>query len=652
LSIFARLAVLSTAGLLAVATRPVLASVDVGPGAIVSTVRDASGKPVAGALVVADGPTVRQATTSVAGVVTLLGLPLGTYAVRVVRSGYTPTSTTVSVGGTAPAIQTVRMALTPASFANLSGATAQQGPAGLNGGVTPNLAPALSSSLQADVVATSSGRGVTATLEGTQPGETRIELDGIPIAGGPAGPALLAARGALQLDRVEFVEGPALPGTSVDGAIGGVINYRTAPISKTQEGGVTFGYDSRFGSFEAARFSDTYGNVGVMANLVDGQGANHSEVLKAQIALSPSTTFLAAAYDSQGTLVQSGTSVANDAPAYAFDVRTTLGTGTLQGRLFDSVSDTALGSNTAASQTDDWRIAGVALGYDVPFGENLARIGFSRQTELATVDGSSLADETLSTLRLGTDLQLSGTSRLELADAIGSGSQLSRRNDPQIALALRPSPSVTLRVAAGSAYATSLDVLGTAAPGGTPPETSFGYRASADASLTDGDHLRVALFALRRFDAFASLSDARAAGAELGYERTPVAGGLGVQATVDLTRTYAFGSQQPAARFIGLPAIDGAQFAQDPFRKARFALAYRTSVSELDFGSTLLGANNALSGRGIVLGDASVRVPLAGFADLRVGVQNLFGEAIADPLLAPLYPPHEFTLSVRSSGAS
>ncbi len=633
-------------------TEPALASVDVGPGAIVSTVRDANGKPVAGALVVADGPTVRQATTSIAGVVTLLGLPLGTYAVRVVRSGYAPASTTVSVGGASAAIQTVRMALTPATFANLSGATAQQGPAGLNGGNSPNLAPALSSALQANVVAAPAARGVAATLEGTQPGETRIELDGIPIAGGPAGPAMLAARSALQLDRVEFVEGPALPGTSVDGAIGGVINYRTAPIQKTSSGGVTFGYDSTFGSFQAARFSDTYGNVGVMANLVDGQGANHSEVLKAQIALSPSTTFLAAAYDSQGTLVQNDTSVANDAPAYAFDLRTALGSGTLQGRLFDSVSDTALASNTSASQSDDWHISGVELSYDLPFGENLARIGFSRQTERATIDGSSLADETLSTLRIGTDVQLSGTSRLELADAIGSGSQLSRRNDPQIALALRPTSSVTLRFAAGSAYATSLDVLGTAARDTTPPETSFGYRASADASLADGDHLRVALFTLRRFDSFAALAEASATGAELGYERMPVAGGLGIQAAVDFTRARAFGSQQPAARFAGPATIDGAQLAQDPFTKGRFAFAYRTSVSEVDFGSTLLGANNALSGRAIVLGDASVRVPLAGFADLRVGVQNLFGQAIADPFLAPLYPPHEFTLTVGSSSAS
>jgi hypothetical protein len=194
-------------------------------------------------------------------------------------------------------------------------------------------------------------------------------------------------------------------------------------------------------------------------------------------------------------------------------------------------------------------------------------------------------------------------------------------------------------------------VLGAAAPGIAPPETSFGYRASADASLTNGDHLRLALFTLRRFDSFASLADARASGAEICYERMPVAGGLGIQAAVDFTRAYAFGARQPGARFAALPAIDGAQFAQDPFTKGRVALAYRTSVSELDFGSTLLGANNGLAGHAIVLGDASLRIPLAGYADLRVGVQNLFGQSIADPFLAPLYPAHEFTLSVGRSSA-
>lgn len=631
---------------------PAAASVDVGPGAIVSTVRDSSGKPVSGALVVADGPTTRAATTSIAGVVTLLGLPFGTYEVRVVRSGYTPSSTSVVVGRTATAIRIVRLSIVPATFANLSGAITQSAPAGLNGGIVPTVAAALTASLATDVLSAAPGRGAAASLGGTQAGETRVELDGIPIAGGPGGAAALLARSALQLDHVDVAGGPALPGTSADGVIGGIINYRTAPIAGTPESAFALGDDSSYGSFAQARFSDTFGTVGVLADVVDGHGVNRADVLKAQVALSPSTSLLAAAYGSHATVAQGTSSITNDAPAYSFDLRTTLGAGSLQGRLFDSVSDTTVSGAGAPAETEDWRIAGLQLGYELPFGENALRIGFERDAETAAAGETAATTQTLSTLRLGTDLQLSRTSRLELADSIGSGTALRRRNDPQVALALRASQNVTLRVAAGSAYATSLDVLGfTGAPSGLP-ETSFGYRASADAALADGDHLNAALFTVRRYDAFASLSGARASGLEVGFERSALPGRLGMTAALGLTRSYAFGALQPATRFAGVPLIDGTQFAGDPFTKARFALSYRAGSSELDAGSTLLGANNALANRAVTLGDVSLHAPLGSLADLRLGLENLFGQTVSNPALAPLYPPHEFTLAVGRFGGN
>jgi hypothetical protein len=626
------------------------AGVDLGPGAIVSTVRDAQQRPVAGALVVADGPTTRQAFTGSAGVVTLLGLPLGKYVVRVIRSGYAPVSTTVAVGRNAQSIRVVPLSITPATFANLNGASTQPAPAGLDAGNDPYVAAALTTALAADVVPAYLDRGVAATLEGTQPGETRIELDGIPIAGGAGGVAALRFRNALQLDRIDLVEGPALPSTSVAGAIGGVINYRTAPIATSLDAGLTVGFDSAFGSFARPYFSNTYGKFGILADLFEGQSGNHGQVLKAQVALSPSTTLLASAYGLQSVVSGAASEVTNEAPAYALDLRTMLGAGTLQGRLFESASDTTQTTIDAASQSEDWRIAGLQLGFGLPFGENVMRIGFERHSERAAFDPGTLATETLSTLRLGTDLQLSRTSRFEIADAIDSGTLLSRRNDPQLALAIRPNSNLTLRVAAGSAYATSLDVLAAAAASAGVPETSFGYRASADESLGTGDHLHAALFSLRRFDAFASLADARSSGLELGFEHPALPGGLGVVAGVDLARTYAFGAEQPAPRFSGLPLLDGAQLADDPFTKARLAIAYRRHGSEFDFGSTLLGANNGLANHAVVLGDVSLRLQLAAFADVRLGLENLFGQTIADPVLAPLYPPREFTLAVGRFG--
>jgi hypothetical protein len=139
---------------------------------------------------------------------------------------------------------------------------------------------------------------------------------------------------------------------------------------------------------------------------------------------------------------------------------------------------------------------------------------------------------------------------------------------------------------------------------------------------------------------------------DLGFERSALPGKLGMSAALGLTRSYAFGALQPAARFAGVPLIDGTQFAGDPFTKARLALSYRAGSSELDAGTTLLGANNALSARAVTLGDVSLHAPLGSLADVRIGLENLFGQTVSDPALAPLYPPHEFTLAVGRFGGN
>jgi hypothetical protein len=52
----------------------------------------------------------------------------------VIRSGYAPVSTTVAVGRNAQSIRVVPLSLTPATFANLNGASTQPAPAGLDAG--------------------------------------------------------------------------------------------------------------------------------------------------------------------------------------------------------------------------------------------------------------------------------------------------------------------------------------------------------------------------------------------------------------------------------------------------------------------------------------------------------------------------------------
>ena len=123
LNIFTRRAVTATAVVLAIVASRVDAQVVLGPGAIVSSVRDASGKPVAGALVVAEGPTTRQAVTSAAGIVTLLGLPLGKYVVSVSRSGYESTTASVVIRSRTDGIKLLKLSVLPATFADLATAS-------------------------------------------------------------------------------------------------------------------------------------------------------------------------------------------------------------------------------------------------------------------------------------------------------------------------------------------------------------------------------------------------------------------------------------------------------------------------------------------------------------------------------------------------
>lgn len=640
---------LATFAFLGIATAFACADTN-GTGAIISSIRDASGKPVAGALVVADGPTTREAVTGAAGIVTLMGMPPGRYEVRVSRSGFAPVATTVLVGARADGIKVVNLNVLPATFETLSAAASVTAPVS-DGSNAPYVAPELTAALAPNVVP--AFLGAAATLEGTQPGETRAELDGIPIAGGPGSAAAVQFRNALQLDHVEIVAGPALPTTSVQGAIGGVIDYRTAPISTALDGRLELGWDSVFGSFERAAVGKTFGKFGFLADVVTGNGQTRAQVVKAQLAFSPETTLSTAIYGSQSAVSQGATTLTNTAPASSVDLRTMLGSASLRARLFQSESQTTT-ADAAVTQADDWRIHGLQLDYDIPFGESSGTISFDRRTEDALVTGIAPVDETFTTLRGQADVQLSHASRLEFGDAIAGGTYVPRRNLPYVALALHPESMLTLRLAAGDAYATPLDVLGGEVARGAldaPPETSFGIRASADMALSNADHIRLAAFTLRRFNTFASLSQARSTGVEVGFDRSSLPGRLGIVADVNFMRTYAFGSQQPQERYVGLPLAAGEQLADDPYATARLAFAYRTAAGDVSFGSTLLGANNALSPRAVVLGDVSLRLAFASFADVRLGIQNLFGQAIADPILAPLYPPHELTVTVENPGS-
>jgi hypothetical protein len=66
-------------------------------------------------------------------------------------------------------------------------------------------------------------------------------------------------------------------------------------------------------------------------------------------------------------------------------------------------------------------------------------------------------------------------------------------------------------------------------------------------------------------------------------------------------------------------------------------------------GATLLGSGNALNGHAVTLANVSLCFPVFGAADIRVGEENAFGATVLNPVLAPLYYPHEFTFALGVS---
>ena len=613
------------------------AEIVLGPAAIAATVRDANGKPVAGARVVATGPTERDGVTGAAGLLMLQALPLGSYAVRVTRSGYEPFDATLRVvTANAPTFLTLR--LVSSTFASLRDGIAASATTALGEGSDPYAAHAVALAPGALVVPSTRGAGAGIVLDGAAPEESRVERDGIPVAGGAQAFAALRFANALPLTDVSIARGPSTAATTVRDTIGGVVDYRTPGITNDATGGLDAGYDSAFGSFQHARYSQTFGPLGVLLDTVTGGGENRSQIFKARYALSTDVSLGFASYGSQSQATLGNATETGNAPAFATDLRASLGSGTLKVRSFESSEQVYADGDVPLENA---RIRGLQLGYDIPQGQNLFAIDYDRRAEDTTFGDGTIAAEQFHALTVRGNFGLSQRSRLELADSFEGGTTFATRGDPRLAFAFRASDRVTFRLAAGSAFATepaeafASAVLATQA---RAPETSFDVRLRADAALGGGITAWASTFETRRFARPATLPDAFTTGLELGLSRSAAVNRFGGSAYLDVAR--------------GIESVPGSTYYDGvPASKARVALAYRLSGVAFDFGTTLLGANNAFAPHAVMLGDVALRLPVFHLADVKVGIENLYGTRTSVPTLQPLFAPREFTLTIgRSPG--
>ncbi len=627
-----------------------MAATPIGPGVLAARVRDAAGKPVAGAEIVVAGPADRRVETTDGGLAIFQALPLGTYDVRVTSRGYRPAETSVAVRAAAGGVQLLelRVVANAGNAANVYAIARDEQPAD-----DPYLSHALVSAPEVDVVADRE-LGGRAAVSSTRALDARIDLDGIPLPDVAAASSALRIRSALGTDAVDVV--PALTGAAPDtpaGTVGGSVALRTADVAHAPSTGAVAGYDSTFGSFQRVRFAGGAGRFAVASDVVSGGAENRTQTFKARADLSPVTSLAVASYGAQAAQRFPRYAVDDVAPAHSYELRTSVAGVSLTARRYDSaLLESPLERAPAGI---DARIAGTQVRLDVPLGGQSLSFGVDRRREAAAA-GSGSYGETRSTYDLRGSFAIARSARLELGDASSDGGFVHARHDPHAALDVRLARRASLRFFAGSAYvAFPVERLATLVPlraatsnaRAFAPETSFGYRVTADVQLRSDARAWASLFTLRRYGVLAQLSQGAARGIEVGYERRAARGGIGVSAYADLARTYEYGAPSVGTRAaIATHSLSGEQLPGDAYAKARTAVDYRGRDGvDVRFGATLLGNDNAFTRRPLVLGDLGIRVPLGDTLEARLGLSNLFRQRIGDPTLAREFVPREITLT-------
>lgn len=249
-------------------------------------VTDAQGKPIAGATLVISGPRSLRLTADAAGLVDAPALPDGRYAADVSAPGFQPQhvdAIVVPPAGSAPAA----IVLSTADITKLrtigrsavtgGGRTAlNDSPAAVNvisgndfiERATPQVNTLLDETPGVEVQHFSSGEPgaiSTVSIRGAADFETQNLIDGHPVSSGAFGDYVTTFLNGLVLGDVEVVKGPGTSLNTINGAIGGTVNFRTPDFTTKPVGVAVAGYNSHNGDYTGFRFSDSFGKIGVVA---------------------------------------------------------------------------------------------------------------------------------------------------------------------------------------------------------------------------------------------------------------------------------------------------------------------------------------------------------------------------------------------------
>ncbi len=239
---------------LSIAVAPATALAQDESGQITIAVVDAvTTKPIALARVLLDGPIMTSEVTTSDGKVVFRDVPAGVYTARVGKSGYQAVTTAAFelVDGNAVQVD-VQLAVvasgvkslgtvTVKSQASITTTTVSQDSAIRK--LSPTLNDALNKVAGVSVGAdsTSDDAAETISLEGHDPSQTQVTLDGIPLT-------TPGVAGDLRSISSDLFSGASVSFNPVAGALGGSVNYRTLEPTRAWQ----FGINQSFGSLSAA----------------------------------------------------------------------------------------------------------------------------------------------------------------------------------------------------------------------------------------------------------------------------------------------------------------------------------------------------------------------------------------------------------------
>ncbi|HXW50711.1 MAG TPA: TonB-dependent receptor [Candidatus Acidoferrales bacterium] len=232
-------------------------------GQIVITVTDGTSKaPLAFARVLLEGPVMASELTLTNGKVIFTDTPPGVYTARIIKSGYN-SITTSSFEVVSGQVVDVGIALAVQTGPKTIGTIVVKSQASISSTSISQDSPIrkLSTSLN-DALNKLAGVSVgtdsasddapeTISLEGHDPSQTQVLLDGIPLSGP-------GTASDLRLISSDLFGGASVSFNPVAGALGGSVNYRTLEPTRAWQFGMT----------------QTFGNLGNAATLLSMQGTS------------------------------------------------------------------------------------------------------------------------------------------------------------------------------------------------------------------------------------------------------------------------------------------------------------------------------------------------------------------------------------------